>query len=105
MSYSETITKTDLANILNEIMPFGGGLRVELFSKSASFSGKSYVDISVSLPIGATVLGASLTKVPNPNWISCGIESYSSTTVRVSYNNTYSSAISGTAEVAVFYTV
>lgn len=80
-------------------------LQVKLFSKSTTFSGQSYVDLDVSLPTGATIQAVSLTQAPNPNWISCAIASYGASAVRVSYNNAFSGSISGTVEVAVFYTI
>ena len=103
MTTSNTITKEDLKNVLNEVLP-ACEIKVKTFSKSVSWSGQSYTDIAVSIPNGATVVATSITQQPNPNWIYCGIASYDTTSVRVAYNNTYSGTISGTIEVAVFYT-
>ena len=108
MSYSETITKTDLTNILNKVLP-SGTMKVMRFKKNHSFSGQSYVDIQLTgLPSDAHIEAVVITRMPNPNWVFCGIPILTediSSSVRVAYNNTYSSAITSDIEIAVIYSV
>ena len=82
-------------------------VQVATFSKPVTLPayGQSAIYIDISIPSGATVKAACLTKAPNANWVVSGITTYNSTTVVVLYHNTASSAISESYEVAVFYTI
>lgn len=82
-------------------------LQVQTVSQAVTLSAnsQSYVDVSMNIPSGATVKAASLAKTPNPNWVFSAISSYDAERVRVSYYNTAGVAISGTYDVAVFYTI
>lgn len=82
-------------------------LQVQTVSQAVTLSAntQSYVDISMNIPSGATVKAASLAKTPNPNWVFSAIASYDAERVRVSFYNTAGVEISGTYDVAVFYTI
>ena len=95
----------DLKALLAKILK--NQVQVATFSKSVTLpaNGQSVIYIDISIPSGATVIGACLTKTPNANWVFSGIAGYNNTSVQVLYHNTASWAISESYEVAVFYTI
>lgn len=82
-------------------------LLVATFSKVVTLpaNGQSSVLIDIDIPSGATVKAVSLGTTPNGNWVHSAIGAYNATTVTILYRNTSSSPMSGTYEVAVFYTI
>ena len=82
-------------------------VHVATFSKSATLSanGQGAVLVDIDIPSGATVKSVSLGTTPNGNWVYSSIGSYNINTVTILYHNTASSSMSGTYEVAVFYTI
>ena len=80
--------------------------RVHEEVKNCTFvSGKSYVDITYTLPAGAKVLMGVLNGRPNPDWIYADISAIGTTSCRIAYNNTYSSSLSGNVTLRILYTL
>ena len=109
-AYFNDMSAQEIDDFVNSI---GGGGEsvpsVHIVKKSLSATaqaGKSswVVDISDVVPSGATVQAVIITKLPNPNWIYANIYLYSSTSVTVAYNNTYSASITEPLELGVLYT-
>ena len=82
-------------------------VQVATFSKVATLpaNGQGSVLIDIDIPSGATIKAVSLGTTPNGNWVYSSIGAYNATTVTILYHNTSSSSMSGTYEVAVFYTI
>ncbi len=73
-------------------------------SQSVSFAtGMNTVTIPYTLPTGAEIVMLSIRRHTNPDWIHGYIATYSNTSVLFSYQNTYTSAISGSIELDVLY--
>lgn len=73
-------------------------------TKSVSLAaGKNSVTIDIGLPNTATIMSISLSQVPNANWVSAAINSWSASAVVVAYNNTYSGTISGNFQLMIVY--
>lgn len=80
--------------------------RVHEEVKNCTFvAGKSYVDITYSLPAGATILMGVLNGRPNADWIYADISAIGTTSCRISYNNTYSASLSGNVTLRILYTL
>ena len=74
--------------------------------QNVTFSvGKGFADISYTLPTGANVLLGVLNGRPSADWISADISAIGVNSCRISYNNTYSSAIAGDVKLKVLYTI
>ena len=80
--------------------------RVQKEEQTLSFaSGQGYIDMNYTLPTGATLLLGVLNGRPNPDWISADISAIGVDSCRISYNNTYSSTLSGTVTLKLLYTL
>ena len=92
----------NLKKLLTKILTFQ--VKSIHVSKSVTFaSGQGSVAVSYTLPTGAEIISITIRRFTNPDFIFLGIVSYSNSSASISYNNTYSSAISGSVELDILY--
>lgn len=104
----------DLSTTLSEALGIQqlldkNGVETSDFIKAMSWSqymtintGASSTAVTVTLPTGATLLGATVTQTVNGAWVMCSLY-YTGAEWRFDSYNHYSAAISGTSKALIFY--
>ena len=92
----------NLKKLLTKILAFQ--VKSVHVAQQATFSsGQGSVAVSYTLPAGAEIMSITIRRFTNPDWIYLGIVDYNASTASISYNNTFSSAISGSVELDILY--